>query len=91
MTQKSDSSEGTIANAIIHENDNYIVEIADVDGERTYQVRNKLTDVIERTDPVWPSVVQAADFFDEAIKTYEDEKEGAPIDMAGVIPLHTLN
>lgn len=59
----------------IYENDNYIVKV--VDG--TYHVINKYTDVVEREDPVWPSAVQAAKFFDVELKELEQEQHKAPV------------
>jgi len=71
-------------NKVIYENDNYIVEVTEGDDGLTYQARNKYTNVVERTDSVWPSVVSAAKFFDQQIKDIEMEGD---TEIAEVFPL----
>lgn len=74
----------TTKNKVIFENDNYIVEVVEGDEGLTYQARNKYTDVVERTDSVWPSVVSAAKFFDQQIKEIEEEDD---TEVADIFPL----
>lgn len=68
---------------VIHENDNYIVSVADshepVAGGKTYHITNKHTGVIEREDTIWPSAVEAANYFDLRIKEYEEDGDKAEV------------
>ena len=78
-------------NSIVYENDNYLVQVAASEeniGGMAYQVVNKKTKVIEREDPVWPSAVQAAKYFDEEIKHVESE-DSVTESIGKVFPIST--
>jgi hypothetical protein len=78
-------------NSIVYENDNYLVQVAASEenvGGMAYQVVNKKTAVIEREDPVWPSAVQAAKYFDEEIKHVESSEATTEV-VSKVFPIST--
>ena len=78
-------------NLIVYENDNYLVQVVTSEenvGGLTYQVLNKKTAVVEREDPVWPSAVQAAKYFDEEIKHVETEAH-VKMTAGKIIPIAT--